>query len=58
MRVSLTGAFIAVCCLLGLTVSAFAHHGFGVEFDGTKCMDLKGTLSGLTWENQIGRAHV
>ena len=51
MRVRLAGALIAVCCLLGLAVSAFAHHGFGVEFDGSKCMDLKGTLSGLTWEN-------
>jgi hypothetical protein len=28
-----------------------AHHSFGVEFDGTKCMDLVGTLSGLEWEN-------
>ena len=51
MRVRLAGAFIALCCLLGLAVSAFAHHGFGIEFDGSKCMDLKGTLSGLTWEN-------
>ncbi len=51
MRVRLAGAFIVVGCLLGLTVSVFAHHGFGVEFDGSKCMDLKGTLSGLTWEN-------
>ncbi len=51
MRVSLAGLFLALCCLLVLAVSAFAHHGFGVEFDGSKCMDLKGTLSGLTWEN-------
>jgi Family of unknown function (DUF6152) len=51
IRVQPGGALLAVCCLLALTVSAFAHHGFGVEFDGSKCMDLKGTLSGLTWEN-------
>lgn len=51
MRVTLAGASMAVCCLLGFAGSAFAHHGFGVEFDGTKCMDLKGTLSGLVWEN-------
>ena len=51
MRVWLLGPLMAVCCLLGLAVSAFAHHGFGVEFDGSKCMDLKGTLSGLVWEN-------
>ena len=51
MRVKLAVALTAVFCVLGLAVSAFAHHGFGVEFDGSKCMDLKGTLSGLTWEN-------
>jgi hypothetical protein len=51
IRVRLAGALLAVCFLFALTVSAFAHHGFGVEFDGSKCMDLKGTLSGLTWEN-------
>ena len=50
-RVRLADALMAVCCLLGLAVSAFAHHGFGIEFDGSKCMDLKGTLSGLVWEN-------
>ena len=51
MRVRVAGVLLALCCLLGLAVTAFAHHGFGVEFDGSKCMDLKGTLSGLTWEN-------
>jgi hypothetical protein len=29
----------------------FAHHGFGVEFDSTKCADLKGTLTNISWEN-------
>jgi hypothetical protein len=51
MRVTVTGAVIVMCCLPGAAGSAFAHHGFGVEFDGTKCMDLKGTLTGLVWEN-------
>ena len=51
MRVSLAGVLITAFCLLGLAVSAFSHHGFAVEFDGSKCMDLKGTLSGLVWEN-------
>ena len=51
MRVKLFGALVAVFVLLGAAVSTFAHHGFNVEFDGSKCMDLKGTLSGLTWEN-------
>jgi len=51
MRVRLAGASIAVCCLLGLAGSAYAHHGFNVEFDGSKCMDLKGTLTSVLWEN-------
>jgi hypothetical protein len=51
MRVTLAGALMAVCCLLGLPGSGYAHHGFNVEFDGTKCMDLKGTLASVLWEN-------
>src|SRR5712691_882754 len=51
MRLRLAGAAIAACCLLGWAGSASAHHGFNVEFDGTKCMDLKGTLTGVIWEN-------
>ena len=51
MRVRLAGVLMAVCGLLGLAGSASAHHGFNVEFDGSKCMDLKGTLTGVTWEN-------
>ena len=51
MRVKLTGVLIAVFFLLGAAVSTFAHHGFAIEFDGSRCMDLKGTLTGLLWEN-------
>ena len=50
MRVRLSGA-LTVCCLFVLAGAAYAHHGFNVEFDGTKCMDLKGTLTGVIWEN-------
>ena len=50
MRLTLAGAVVAVCCLVGAS-SASAHHGFGVEFDGSKCMDLKGILTGVLWEN-------
>ena len=50
MRVKLPGILMAVFVLLG-AVPAFAHHGFGVEFDNTKCMDLRGTVAGIHWEN-------
>jgi len=49
MRIKL-GLLMATLALLS-AAPAFAHHGFGVEYDGSKCMDLKGTLTGLTWEN-------
>ena len=51
MRVRLAGVAMAVCCLFGAAGPASAHHGFNIEFDGTKCLDLKGTLSGVLWEN-------
>jgi hypothetical protein len=51
MRVKFAGIVMAVFALLVSAAPAFAHHGFGVEFDVNKCMDLKGTLKGLLWEN-------
>jgi hypothetical protein len=51
MKCKLAGVLVSVLVLLGTAVSTFAHHGYGTEFDGTKCMDLKGTLSGIKWEN-------
>ena len=53
MRVKLLDMLVAVFvfALVGAAVPAFAHHGFSVEFDSTKCTDLKGTLTGLVWEN-------
>ena len=46
MRVKILGV-IAVLAVLGAGRPAFAHHGFGVEFDSTKCFDLKGTLTAI-----------
>src|SRR4029450_11633303 len=51
MRVKLAGVLMAVLLLLGAADSTLAHHGFSIEFDPTKCMDLAGTLSGLEWDN-------
>ena len=46
MRVKLPG-LMTFSLLLVTGMPAFAHHGFNVEFDGTKCMDMKGTLTGI-----------
>jgi len=54
MKYKIPGVLVAVLALLGTAVSAFAHHGYGIEFDGSKCMDLKGTLTGIKWENPHG----
>ena len=51
MRGKLPSILMTVFALLGAAVPAFAHHAFGVEFDANKCMDLKGTLTGILWEN-------
>lgn len=51
MRAKFLGVWVAVLALLGAAAPVLSHHGFGVEFDGEKCADLKGTLSGITWEN-------
>jgi hypothetical protein len=51
MRVKFAGVAMAVALLLGAANAASAHHAFGVEFDGDKCMDLHGVLTGLQWEN-------
>ncbi len=59
MRMKLPGVLMAVFALLGAAAPpAFAHHQFGVEFDAKKCMDLKGTLAGIDWENPHAYVHI
>jgi hypothetical protein len=51
MRVRSTVILTAVCVLMGAAAPVFAHHQFGVEFDASKCANMKGTLTGVDWEN-------
>jgi Family of unknown function (DUF6152) len=46
-----------ILLLLG-TARASAHHGFAVEFDGTKCTDMTGTLTGIDWQNPHAYFHM
>jgi hypothetical protein len=50
MKAKVFGLFVGLFAL-GMATAAYAHHGFGVEFDSSKCMDLKGTLTAIQWEN-------
>ena len=50
MRTKLPSIVLALF-VLGAAMPALAHHGFGVEFDTTQCLDLRGTLKGVVWEN-------
>jgi hypothetical protein len=58
MRFRFPGILMAAFALLGASAPAFAHHGFTVEFDPTKCMDLKGTLTAIDWENPHAYLHM
>jgi len=50
MRVRLPG-ILGALFVFGVTVPTFAHHSFNLEFDRNNCLDVKGTLTGLSWEN-------
>ncbi len=57
MRHRLRGAVVLVAVFFA-SVPAFAHHGYATEFDITKCENLKGTLSGVEWENPHAFFHI
>jgi hypothetical protein len=58
MKFTFPGVLVAAIALLGPAIPAFAHHGFSVEFDGSKCMNLKGTLTSIDWENPHAYLHM
>jgi uncharacterized protein DUF6152 len=58
MKVKLPGVLLVVVALFSTGIPAFAHHGFAVEFDGSKCLNLKGTLTSIDWENPHAYFHM
>lgn len=58
MRHRLFGVSAGLLGLLVAAVPAAAHHGFGVEFDGSKCTDITGTLTALDWQNPHAYFHM
>ena len=58
MRAKVPGVLIATVALVVTVTPAFAHHGFGVVFDPTRCFDMQGTLTGIDWENPHAYVHM
>jgi hypothetical protein len=58
MGVRSSGVLAVVCVLLGAAAPGFAHHQFGVEFDASKCANMKGVLTGVDWENPHAYFHM
>jgi hypothetical protein len=40
--------------VLLMSASAFGHHSFAAEFDGSKCRDFTGVLTKVEWANPHG----
>ena len=55
-----TALFVAAAGLVALTagVPLAAHHSFAAEFDGTKPVTLKGTVTKMEWTNPHAWLHV
>ena len=52
MRTRLIVAVAGLCLLLaGTSVSLLAHHAFAAEFDSTKPVTFKGTVTKMEWTN-------
>jgi Family of unknown function (DUF6152) len=44
-------ALMAAVTFLSMAPAAFAHHSYQAEFDAHKCMDMRGTLTKVNWDN-------
>ena len=48
---SVAGAIVAACLVSVLPISLSAHHSFAAEYDGTKPLSLRGTVTRIEWVN-------
>ncbi len=57
MRIGLLG-LIAGVGMVASTMPVLAHHAFSAEFDSTKPINLKGTVTKVEWINPHAWVHV
>ena len=59
MRTKLAAVVAGTGLLLaGTVVSVSAHHAFAAEFDGTKPVNFKGTITKMEWSNPHVWLHI
>lgn len=58
MRIRLRMVFVGAAVLAALAVRASAHHSFAAEFDATKPIALKGTITRVERINPHGWIHI
>jgi hypothetical protein len=42
---------LSICALILVTATAWAHHSFSAEYDASKEIVLKGTVTSMRWAN-------
>jgi hypothetical protein len=57
MRAKL-GVLVAVAGLLVSAVAVLAHHSFAAEYDASKPVTLKGTVTKIEWTNPHARVYI
>jgi hypothetical protein len=57
MKTKLTFAIIGLAVLVS-RVPIAAHHSFAAEYDGTKPITLKGTITSMQWTNPHGHLYI
>ncbi len=51
-------AAVTGCLLFAASLPAFAHHAFAAEFDSTKPVKLRGTVTKMEWINPHAWIHI